>query len=489
MTPDISSSLQIGLAIGALIYILAMFALGVWAQFKVKDAEDYVVAGRRLPFSIAWMTLLATWFAGETMLTTGDEVRREGLQRIAMDPLGAGTCLILAGLFVAGPMWRLQIMTVSDFFRIKYGVAAELLSAFILIPSYFGWIAAQFVAMAEVLDLSFGLDVNYGILIVALIGLSFTLMGGMWSVTITEAAQLVFIFIGLAVLGWAALSHFGDGDPIAGWHGFWERIPEDKRRVIPSKSGAVIAAWLGAFSVGALGNMPGQDLMQRVFTAKSARVASAACVMAGGMYIILGMLPVLLGLAAGMLLDDDVPMAVPALAYHLLHPAMAVTFLLAIMSAVFSTIDSAILSPAAILSQNVFSKVRFGMPLLRLNRLAVVGVTLASLAMAYMGQSAYELVQQAYEMTLVSLFVPMIAGLYTRPRSGWPALACMVAGASIWLVHAVLAWDHLFGPRLEAAGFFVPTSIGATAMGALAYWITHIVTTRLSKPNPHDKSE
>ena len=188
------------LATTIVVYVLAMYALGLWARGRIHDAEDFLVAGRRLPLSLAWATLLATWFGAGTLLTATDEVRKHGFQRAALDPLGAGFCLILAGLFFAAPLWRMGLLTLSDFYRRRFGKRAELISACIMVPSYFGWVAAQFVALANMLELFFDTPLELGILLVAVVATGYTLLGGMWSVTLTDAVQISLVLAGLVVL-------------------------------------------------------------------------------------------------------------------------------------------------------------------------------------------------------------------------------------------------------------------------------------------------
>ena len=231
---QIDPSLQWLLAITLVVYLVAMYAIGWYAQRQVHDAEDFLVAGRKLPLSLAWMTLLATWFGAGTMLTAADEVRSDGLSAAALDPFGAGFCLLIAGLFVAGPMWRMKLLTVPDFFRRKFGSKAELLSSLILVPSYFGWIAAQFTALAEVLNLFFGIPFGWGLVIVAIIGTGYTLMGGMWSVTLTDAVQISLVLIGLLVLGVVVLWELGDGNAWAGLTRVQKESAPEMLTIIPT---------------------------------------------------------------------------------------------------------------------------------------------------------------------------------------------------------------------------------------------------------------
>ncbi|GAA4420790.1 sodium:solute symporter family protein [Bremerella cremea] len=483
---QIDPSLQWLLAITLVVYLVAMYAIGWYAQRQVHDAEDFLVAGRKLPLSLAWMTLLATWFGAGTMLTAADEVRSDGLSAAALDPFGAGFCLLIAGLFVAGPMWRMKLLTVPDFFRRKFGSKAELLSSLILVPSYFGWIAAQFTALAEVLNLFFGIPFGWGLVIVAIIGTGYTLMGGMWSVTLTDAVQISLVLSGLLVLGVVVLWELGNGNAWAGLTRVQQESDPEMLTIIPTESFATLIGWIGVFAIGALGNLPGQDLMQRVFAAKSERTAKWACLIAGVMYLLFGAIPLLLALAGNLLFPEDMNTKIlPALAHAFLHPVVAVIFLLALLSAILSTIDSAILSPASVLAQNVFPRIG-KIDTLTSNRVAVLLVAICSLVLAFFGESAYALLEEAYLLTMVGLFVPMMIGLYSKPASGRAANISMLVGTGIWAIHFVMNWETFLPTVGWLETLQLPLSLMATACAALAYfclqWPWRIEWTRDSEP-------
>lgn len=487
---EIDPSLRWLLAITMVLYVIAMYVIGYFAQRKIHGTEDFLVAGRKLPLSLAWMTLLATWFGAGTLLAAADEVRREGLQAAALDPFGAGTCLLLAGLFLAGPLWRMELLTVPDFFRRKFGVPAELIASGIMVPSYFGWIAAQFVALAGVLDLFFGLDPMLGLTIVAIIGTGYTLMGGMWSVTLTDAVQITLVLFGLVVLSVVTLWELG-GDSL--WSGFVRLRRETDAAMLqpfPVDSLAAFLGWMGVFLTGALGNLPGQDLMQRVFAARSESTARWACLIAGIVYLTFGLVPLFLALSGNLLFPDDVTSEIlPALAHAFLHPVVAVVFVVALLSAVLSTIDSAILSPASVLAENVLTKVS-GKDSLVLNRLSVVVVALCSLALAYAGTSAYELLEAAYALTLVGLFVPLIIGVYSQPQSGRAAIAGMLTGVGVWAIHFAFDWEHFLAPLPLFANWNIPLSLAATVCSLLGYflyeppWRIHWKSAANPEPSP-----
>jgi SSS family solute:Na+ symporter len=456
------------LAGSILVYLVVMYGIGYWAERKVRSTEDFLVAGRSLPLSLAWMTLLATWFGAGTLLTAADEVRDNGLTAAALDPLGAGVCLLLAAVFIAGPIWRHQLLTLPDLFRKKYGAGAELLSAIILVPSYFGWIAAQFIALADILQLFFGIPVVWGLLLVAIVGTGYTWMGGMWSVTLTDAVQIILVLLGLVVMVVVVLAHLGQGDAWSGFARLGSETDPQRLILIPTHDRKELVGWLGVFAIGALGNLPGQDLLQRIFAAKSARVARDACFVAGSLYLAFGVMPLVLALAGNLLVPEATQTRIlPLLASFFLHPVVAVIFILAVLSAILSTIDSAILSPSSVLAQNVFP--RFGhRDLLRGNRQAVLGVATCSLALAYAGESAYTLLESAYELTMVGLVVPLFFALYTEPRSAWPARTSMLVGTGIWGCHELFDWPHFLAPT-PLGLWELPISLTATGAGLLAY--------------------
>lgn len=475
---DVAPNLAWLLGTTIVVYVLFMYGLGFWAQRQIHDTEDFLLAGRKLPLSLAWATLLATWFGAGSMLTAADEVRAAGLSAAALDPLGAGSCLLIAGLFFAAPLWRMGLFTLSDYYGRKFGPAAEVTSALIMVPSYFGWIAAQFIALANMLHLFFGLPVFYGILIVAAVGMGYTLLGGMWSVTLTDAVQICLVLVGLVILGVTIMLELGAGSFGAGIARLQAETPPERLTLIPRDSTAELVAWLGVFLVGALGNVPGQDLTQRIFSARSASVARWACLLAGAAYLLFGMIPVMMGLSASLLFPADQQRSIlPALAHAFLSPAVAVVFIVVLMSAVLSTIDSAILSPASVLAQNLFPRVtgrRFSS--LTLNRVSVLLVTLASVTLALLSEGknpvlggAYELLEGAYSVTLTGLFVPLAMGLLRRPRRGLSGLAAMIAGAGVWLVHYLAGWDvFLQGSNLVAPWQF-PSELAATLLSLIVY--------------------
>ncbi|GIX00734.1 MAG: hypothetical protein KatS3mg111_4066 [Pirellulaceae bacterium] len=307
------------LAIVLAFYVIGLLGLGWWFSQREHTAEDFLVAGRRLPCWLTTFSLIATWYGAGTLLTVADEVREVGWTAALMDPVGAGLCLALAGWWIAAPLWRMNLLTVGDFFKQRYHRSVEIAAALVLIPSYFGWIAAQFVALAALLNHFFSIPLSLGLLTVAIVGTGYTVLGGMWAVAATDAVQLGCVLAGVGMLGWLAVDMTTAADLLEGLQ-FVPAEGEDPAR---------LTVILDALVIGALGNLCGQDLIQRILSARSPQDARRACQMATIAYLVFGLIPIFLGAvgAAHGMRDGSVVMS---LAEHLMHPAALIVFVVAV---------------------------------------------------------------------------------------------------------------------------------------------------------------
>lgn len=428
------------LAIVLSVYALVLLGLALWVNRRVRTEADYIVAGRRLPTSLATATLLATWFGAGTLLTATDEIAQEGLRATALEPYGAGLCLVLAGALFARRLWSMNVLTVSDVFRQSFGPRAETLSVVVTVPAYMGWIAVQLVALAGTLHVTLGVPVVAGLLGVALVSLLYTLLGGMWSVTVTDAIQLVFIIIGVLWLGYVAFDRLGEGSVWAGLGQLQDRAPAEALTLVPRDSWPALTGWLGVLLVSVLGNLPGQELAQRIMASRSAATAQRACVLAGLLYVGLGTIPALLAVAAPLLLPSMPPQAVlQGLAAALLTPALLVLLVVSIVSVVMSTVTSAVLAPATALAHNlVRHHVSPSVSSLTLCRVCVVIVLAASVGVALVGDDAYAILEASYAAGLVALFVPFAAGVYGITASDRTAVLAMLGGLGVWALELVV---------------------------------------------------
>ena len=512
--PEVSSSIQIALAVVLILYVIGLLALSIYANTRVNNEEDYLVAGRRLPLFLAWGTLMATWFGAASMVGACQAARDEGVLGTVLDPFACGVTLILAGLFFAKPLWEMKLLTMGDFYRQQYGTKAEILASVIQVFGYFAWIASQYTALAAIQHAYFGIPMYYGVMIAALVTMSYTMIGGMWSVTLTDTLQLVIALLGLVILSVAVFNHVGEGSTMAGIQTMFEKTPTERITLLPSGSAIVVLAWMGAWATGLFGNIPGQDLQQRVFAANGPGTARKACVLAGILYLAFGMLPVGLGLCshlthpAGEGVDEA--SILPQMAQAFLSPVMIVVFTVSVVSMIVSTATSAVLAPAAILGHNLLGRLRiFDGHHLFMERLSVMIVTAGGFFLASFDEEILGLLAVSLEIALVGLFVPLVMAMYGKPKGQLPAILAMSLGTGMWAIRflfeevyaplpddseldydvylqTVLYAPEQVGPllsRLAGIWGLIPANLLGFGMSFLGYFIGQLLT-----PKPMEKT-
>jgi Na+/proline symporter len=434
-SPDLMSGFRwlLGGSLG--VYLVVLTALSVMAARRVNTQEDYLVAGRSLPLFLCWGSLIATWFGAESMTASSDAAHSDGLLGVILDPFACSVTLIYSGIMFAGPLWRMKLLTTGDYFRRTYGPTVEIVAACLQVPVFFGWIAVQYAALAGMLQVYFDLPLTAGLLVSCGVTLAFTMIGGMWSVTLTDTLQIAIAIAGLLILAWTIFSQFGGGSVFAGLDQMWTQTDPEFLTILPPAAAPALLAYTAAWTSGVFGNVSGQDVHQRIFSAKDARTATWACILAGIAYFCMGLIPVSLGLVSRLVAPDAEVDVLQILAAKYFTPAMTVIFVLSFTSVVISTATSAVLAPATILSHNLLGRwAVFRGHGLFVDRLCVLIMSLLALALAFSGESKMELLELAVSLQLVSFCVPMHAGLYGRPRSAWSALLPMGLGFTCYLL-------------------------------------------------------
>ena len=160
-------------------YLVVSIAIGLYAATKVHSARDYITAGRNLPMSFVLAMVFATWFGAETVLGISATFLKEGFRGLISDPLGASLCLVIFGLVFARPLYRMNIITLGDYFRIRYNRQTELILSICIVVSYLGWVSAQITALGLVFNVLSNdlISVTQGMLIGSGVVLVYTLFG------------------------------------------------------------------------------------------------------------------------------------------------------------------------------------------------------------------------------------------------------------------------------------------------------------------------
>lgn len=434
------------------VYLLATLAVGWWASRRVKTTRDFVIAGRGLPLALAATALFATWFGSETIMGSSSEFVQGGVLAVIKDPFGASLCLLLVGLLFARPLYRLNILTFNDFFRRRFSRRTEFISAIFMVPSYFGWIAAQLVAMAFVLKTLAGVDIGYGIAFCAVVVVVYTYIGGMWAVSVTDFFQSIMILLGMFALGWQMYHQVGGFRPVI------EAQPEGFFNILPEPNFNAIVVYLGAWITVGLGSIPQQDIFQRVMAARSENTAVRAAYLASAMYLVIGAVPLFIGLCGKLLYPemqaDDNQMIIPRMVLEHSNLALQVLFFGALLSAILSTTSGAMLAPATVIGENLirpYFKHLTDPQLLRIMRFSVLGVALCSALMAGRESNIFHLAEQSSALSLVALFVPLAAGLYWKRASDVGAMASVLMGMGAWMLFEFMGYETAIVPGVLAS--------------------------------------
>lgn len=458
------------LAISVIAYVLVMIPIGLYASRKVKNTGDYVLAGRSLPFYMALATVFATWFGSESILGASTKFAEGGFGNVIEDPFGAALCLIIAGLFFNRKLYNLSFLTIGDYFKNRYNTTIAVFLSISIIVSYFGWVAAQFLALGLVLSTVIPmLSLQWAVLFASALVTAYTFFGGMYSVAMLDTIQTAVIIVGLGTIFAYALSKIGGFDALVAG------TPPEFWRVIPESSQS-LTEWIifvtALMTIG-LGSIPQQDVYQRAMSAKSATVSMWASVIGGILYFTIVLMPLLIAGIARILypdvLESDPQNLILTLVGDHMPLIVQVLFFGALVSAIVSTASGALLAPGTLLAENVIKPFFSGISdKLRLHiiRLAVILIAFGGVVLALRDDARiYELVSSAYSITLVAGFIPLAVGLYSKKANSFGALVSIMAGMSVWQY-----WEH-----------FANSDIPGTFMGFMASAIGMIIGTIIGR--------
>ncbi|MDE2413160.1 MAG: sodium:solute symporter family protein [Comamonadaceae bacterium] len=457
-------------------YLIVTIGIGLWAAQRVKNTADFAIAGRHLPMYMIITTTFATWFGSEIVLGVPAKFIKGGLNAVVEDPFGAGMCLILVGLFFAAKLYRMTLLTISDYYRERYGRAVEIICSLIIMLSYLGWVSAQVTALGLVFNLLSGgaVSISWGMAIGVLSILVYTLWGGMWSVAVTDFIQMIILVLGLVILSWFAADMAGGAGKVIDLV-----TSRDMLRFWPEPTWREMLFFFGAAITMMLGSIPQQDVFQRVMSANTERAATHGTVIGGSAYILFAFVPMFLVAsaliimpeqAAG-LLQDDPQKVLPTLVMTRMPLVMQVLFFGALLSAIKSCASATLLAPSVTFTENIWRQFRpeciSDREKLLAMRISVLvfaaGVLLYAIKME--GTPIYELVSSAYQVPLVGAFVPLVFGLYWKRANTQGAVCAVVLGIGVWLLFMLTPALHEAFPQ-QLAGLL--SAVFGMVAGSLA---------------------
>jgi SSS family transporter len=462
---------QIWLSVSVGLYMLVMLGIGYWARRKIKGTADYIIAGSRLGWWLSIGTIFATWFGAETCMGSSRTACERGFLGVIADPFGAGLCLVLAGLLFAKFFHERRYETIVDFFEERYGRFLARAMSVLYMPVYVGWVAAQLLAFGIILNTLTGLPYTTSIVISTVVVVIYTYWGGMWAVSVTDLVQMVIIIIGLLTLFPIMLGHVG------GLDGLRAKVPEDFFHIYPRSHAPL--DWLNYFQawiIVGLGSLPGQDLFQRMVSPKTPRVAKWSSIWAGVLYVLIGLMPVYLGIMGRVALPDGKPDSVLVdLTLKYLPTPLIALMIGALLSAIMSTVSAALLAPAGIIGHNILPRLKPGASdaqQLRWCKWSIPIVAAASLAIALYFQNIYTLCTQSWGILLVGVVAPMFAGVYWKKATTPGAIAGALAGTVSWIAFTVCLPENypsnLFGLAVSCVAVVVVSLLTQKAAPLLA---------------------
>ncbi len=470
------------------LYLLVTIAIGLWAARRVHNSRDFLIAGRSLPLYMTAATVFATWFGAETVLSVSATFAKDGLGGIVADPFGSSFCLVFVALFFARAFYRMDLLTIGDFYRKRYSKPVEVVTSVAITASYLGWTSAQMTALGLVFSVLSGgaVSLETGICIGAIIVLGYTIWGGMWSVALTDLFQSVVILIGLAAVAWLVGDMAGGARKVvaaaseAGKFEFWPKAGAKEWL-------AFVAAWMTL----AIGSIPQQDVFQRVTSAKDEQTSVRACLLGAAVYFAFAFVPIFIAYSAlvidpayaGLFANEDgreIQRILPSLILERTPLWAQIMFFGALLSAILSTASGALMAPTALFTENVirpFARSMNDRQFLLLLRIVLCLFTLAALLFSLNSRSTmYEMVQNAYKVTLVSCIVPLAAGIYWKRANNAGAMLAVVLGLFSWGVAELTAADAVIPPQLVGLAF----SLAGMLLGSF------VPREHAARPHPRD---
>jgi Na+/proline symporter len=455
------------------LYWIISVGIGIYAARRVKNSKDFAVAGRALPMYVVTATVFATWFGSETVLGISSTFVKEGLRGVISDPFGSSLCLVLVGLFFARPLYRMNLLTIGDFFRNKYGRTVEVLITICIVISYLGWVAAQIKALGLVFSVVSGgyISMEAGMAIGAASVLIYTLMGGMWSVAITDFLQMIIIVIGMLYIGWEVSGMAGGAGAVIA-----HAAEAGKLDLWPEPTGREILWFFAAWITMMLGSIPQQDVFQRVASSKNEKIAGNASVLGGVLYFCFAFIPMFLAYSATLidpkmvagLIDVDPQLILPTLIMTKVPVFAQVMFFGALLSAIKSCASATLLAPSVTFTENILKGMLPNQTdkqfLLTMRIVVVVFTAIVTVFAMNTESSIFKMVENAYKVTLVAAFVPLAFGLYWKRATRQGALGAIVLGLSTWVLMELFGGQEAYWPP-QLVGFLF--SLGGMLAGSL----------------------
>ncbi|MEU9256115.1 sodium:solute symporter [Streptomyces sp. NPDC048270] len=433
-------------------YLLGIVGVGWWGKRRAASKSDFLVAGRRLGPVMYTGTMAAVVLGGASTIGGVRLGYTHGLSGAWM-VFAIGLGLLALSAFFSARIARLKVYTVAEMLSLRYGDAASLISGLVMWIYTLMLVVTSTIAYATVFDVLFDVPRWAAVVIGGSVVVAYSAMGGMWSITLTDMVQFVVKSIGVLVLLL----------PIAvvkagGFAQMKDELPDDYFS-FTSIGGETIFTFVLIYTFGML---IGQDIWQRIFTARSDKVASYGGTAAGLYCLVYALAGAFIGMAAKTLYPtlESADSAFATIVKNLLPTGVKGLVLAAALSAMMSTASGALIASATVANNDILARlrVRGGRPAgapdhedhdeVRANRVTIVALGVVSIVVACLLDDVIAALTVAYNMLVGGLLVPILGGLLWRRGNLQGALAAMTAGGltviTLMVTEGVLANEPVY---------------------------------------------
>ncbi|MCF2617040.1 sodium:solute symporter family protein [Oscillibacter valericigenes] len=449
--------MQFNLTVSVIVvfYLLVMLFIGWYSSKKITSNTDFMVAGRRLgPFLMAG-TLAATEIGGGSSLG----VVQQGMQNHG---ISAAWYIITMGFafviltFLAPKFRAATVKTVPEYFRRRYGKSAGLVTAIIMLLPLIGLTAGQFIASSVILSTMLGISYKTAVIIVAVVVTIYSIMGGLWSVTLTDFIQVFLIIIGMIIAVPFAMRLAG------GWGNVVANVPAETFNMFKGYSPMAVISltimYVATFTVG-------QEAVSRYYAARDGKAAKQGSILAAIINFIYAFIPAVLGIITLALInmgkfnaedfaDVGARYALPVLAMEAMPAVICGLLFAGIISATMSSSDSDLLGAGSIFANDIYRAVlkpdATSEDVMKVTKIvmAIVGVVSMFIAL-FNTSSLVNLLMFCFTLRAAGAFFPYVLGHYWTGASLAGTIASLISGSIVVVYLEKISGGMLFGMKVS----------------------------------------
>lgn len=435
-----------------ILIVLTYFALvlgcGFIGMLFTKNNDDFLVAGRTLPLWVYFPCISTVLIGGGATFGAVTLSYKEGVSG-AWITIMFGLGIMTMGFMLSSSMAKLRVFSISEMLELRYSSKARYLSAIISTGYTFMLSVVQVIALGSILHAFLGWDLSISMIIGGGISLTYTLLGGMRSIAVIDLVQFCIMIIGIFILMVPATIN-----ATGGIESIVQQVPENFLNPIGIGYHSLFMYFLLMF----LGIMIGQDIWQRVFTAKTPKIAATGTKLAGIFSILWGLAMALFGIGAYILLPKiDPQLSLGKLVVYLMPVGLQGIVIAALLSTLMSSCSGQTLATSTLIINDILRYQCCTDEAIKKHmfctRLTTFLVGIASIIMALVIGNVLEALDIAYALLSGCVFMPVVCGFFWKKATAKGALYSMIA--SLIVTTSCIIFYGASSPITIMTGMFV----------------------------------